>query len=66
MWAPKLDGAEALRLEAAHFVDCVKNQKRPITDGHAGLRVVRILEAANESLRAHGRRVELRYAAEAA
>jgi predicted dehydrogenase len=66
MWAPKLDGAEALRLEAAHFVDCIRNQKRPLTDGHAGLRVVRILEAANESLRAHGRRVELRYAAEAA
>jgi predicted dehydrogenase len=51
MLAPVYDLAEALKVEAAHFVDCCLNGKRPITDGRAGLRVVRILEAANASLK---------------
>lgn len=54
MWSPHLDQSEALRLEAAHFVDCIKNCKTPDTDGQAGLRVVRILEAANQSLAQRG------------
>ena len=37
---------EALRVEAAHFVRCLEEKQQPITDGHAGLRVVQILEAA--------------------
>ena len=51
MLAPSLDMTEALKAEIAHFVDCALNAKRPITDGEAGLRVVQILEAANESMR---------------
>ncbi len=51
MLAPVCDNAEALKIEIAHFVDCVLNQKTPVTDGHAGLRVVQILEAADRSLR---------------
>ncbi|HYE65705.1 MAG TPA: Gfo/Idh/MocA family oxidoreductase [Pyrinomonadaceae bacterium] len=61
MWAPRLDMTEGLRTEAIHFVDCIKNNKRPETDGHAGLRIVRILEAAERSLRARGQLVELNY-----
>ncbi len=61
MWAPRLDATEGLRTEALHFVDCIKTKKQPITDGHAGLRVVRILEAAEQSLRARGQAVELNY-----
>ena len=57
MWAPQLDVAEALSAEAAHFVDCVTNGTRPATDGEAGLRVVRLLEAATESMRDRGRLV---------
>ena len=57
MWAPKLALTEALAVEAAHFLDCVTNGTRPITDGHAGLRVVRVLEAANASMAAQGRLV---------
>ena len=57
MWAPHLDVAEALSAEAAHFVDCVTNGTRPATDGEAGLRVVRLLEAATESMRDRGRLV---------
>ncbi len=60
MWAPQLSMAEALRVEASHFVECVQQGRRPITDGHAGLRVVRILEAATQSLSNGGRPVELK------
>ncbi len=59
MWSPKLDGAEALALEAAHFVQCIEKKEHPITDGESGLRVVRILEAASQSMADRGRPVEL-------
>jgi predicted dehydrogenase len=59
MWAPRLDTVEALRVEAEHFVDCVTNGTTPESDGNAGLRIVRILEAATESLAHHGAPVEL-------
>jgi predicted dehydrogenase len=55
IWAPRLDESEALRVEAKHFVECVRDKKRPITDGEAGLRVVEILEAASVSLATGGR-----------
>ncbi len=51
---PHLDFAEPLKVEAAHFVDCVTNRKRPLTDGENGLRVVQVLEAASQSLRQGG------------
>jgi predicted dehydrogenase len=54
MWAPKLDVTEALSVGAAHFVDCIGSGRKPITDGEAGLRVVRLLEAATESMAARG------------
>jgi predicted dehydrogenase len=59
MWAPRLDATEALQTEALHFIDCVENNKRPETDGHAGLRLVRIVEAAEKSLHARGQLVEI-------
>jgi len=61
MWAPQLDTTEALRSEAKHFVDCIEHEKPPITDGHVGLRVVRILEAATQSMTQRGRPVELHW-----
>jgi len=51
MYAPAIDNIEALKIEVEHFADCIKNNKRPITDGEAGLRVVRILEAADKSIK---------------
>jgi predicted dehydrogenase len=54
MWAPKVDQVEALRLEAEHFLDCVAKDKVPINDGNSGLRVVKILEAANKSIKNRG------------
>jgi predicted dehydrogenase len=59
MWAPKLDLTEALQLEAAHFVACIEGRERPLTDGAAGLRVVRIMEAATRSMGEQGRPVDL-------
>jgi predicted dehydrogenase len=59
MWAPQLEMTEALSLELRQFVKCVEEKKTPLTDGQAGLRVVRILEAATQSLAERGRVVEL-------
>jgi predicted dehydrogenase len=59
MWAPRLDQAEALRLELTHFIDCITRQQTPINDGEAGARVVRILEAADRSLRERGKAIPL-------
>jgi len=57
MWAPRLDTTEALQTEALHFIDCIENNQTPQTDGAAGLRLVRIAEAAEKSLRARGQLV---------
>jgi len=59
MWAPKLDVTEALGVEAAHFVECISGGRQPLTDGESGLRVVRLLEAATESMAGRGRLVSL-------
>ena len=50
MWAPRVDQTEALQLETRYFLDCVASGEKPFNDGRAGLRVVRMLEAADESL----------------
>jgi len=59
VWAPKVDATEALKLELDYFLDCIINNQIPINDGHAGLRVVRLLEAAEQSLKDRGRLVAL-------
>lgn len=59
MWAPQLPAMEALLVEASHFVECINKAKTPLTDGEAGLRVVRILEAATESMKKRGAPVDL-------
>ena len=59
MWAPQLATTDALLAEARHFAECVETGKRPLTDGQAGLNVVRILEAASASIRNRGQPVEL-------
>jgi predicted dehydrogenase len=60
VWSPQLDiTTEALSLELRHFVGCIHDNTTPLADGHAGLRVVRLLEAATESMRNAGRPVDL-------
>ena len=54
VWAPKLDTTEALRYVVAEFLDAIRERRRPLTDGYAGLRVVRLLEAAQQSIKNSG------------
>jgi len=51
MWAPQIEQLEALRVELDYFADCIMNSKTPFNDGEAGLRVVRMLEAADCSIK---------------
>jgi predicted dehydrogenase len=59
MWAPRVEQTEALKAETTYFVDCLTNNKTPFNDGAAGLRVVKMLEAADKSLKDRGRPVRL-------
>jgi predicted dehydrogenase len=59
MWAPQLQQVEALRQELSYFADCISSGKEAFNDGCAGLRVVRMLEAATESLNQRGALVYL-------
>jgi predicted dehydrogenase len=54
MWSPKIENVEALKAELSYFVGCITNSDRPFNDGMSGLRVVRMLEAAEESLKGKG------------
>jgi predicted dehydrogenase len=51
---PKISLQEPLKLECTHFIDCVRERKTPLTDGVGGLRVVKVLDAAQRSLKAGG------------
>jgi len=59
MLAPHLSTTEALKSEAAHFIDCISNGTHPQTDGEMGLRVVKVLEAADQSMANRGQPVQL-------
>lgn len=59
MWAPRLEQVEALRQELTYFMECIVSGQDPINDGCAGLRVVRMLEAATQSLSKRGSLVYL-------
>ena len=59
VYSPKVEQTEALKLELNYFVDCIVKNQAPMNDGAAGLRVVRLLEAAERSLNERGRFVSL-------
>jgi len=59
MWAPKIEQTEALRAECQYFIDCVEDGKEPFNDGQAGFKIVKMLEAADQSIKAKGRMVYL-------
>jgi predicted dehydrogenase len=59
MWAPQVEQVEALRAETAYFLKCIEENTKPFNDGAAGLRVVRILEAADRSIRSRGEAISL-------
>jgi len=59
IWCPHVAQEEPLRRMVAHFVECIETGRTPITDGEAGLRIVRILDAAQRSIKAQGGRITL-------
>ena len=59
MWAPKVEQTEALAAETKYFIDCVTRNETPFNDGVAGLRVVKLLEAADRSLADMGAAVRI-------
>jgi len=56
---PYIKVGEPLRLECLHFLECVKTRRRPVSDGYDGLRVVKVLDAAQRSLKANGEPVKI-------
>ena len=59
MWSPQVEQIEALKQELAYFVECIAKNQTPFNDGAAGLRVVKLLEAANQSVQKRGALVYL-------
>ena len=59
MYAPSIDKTEPLARVCSAFIDAILDKPRPESDGHAGLEVVRILEAAQKSINLHGERIKL-------
>jgi predicted dehydrogenase len=55
VWSPRIANREPLRLECEHFVECIREGRTPRSDGASGLRVVRVLEAAQAALDASRR-----------
>lgn len=60
LWSPKVNETEALRLEVAHFRNCIEGTEKPVTPGERGLAIVRMLEAADQSMQKRGAAVELK------
>ena len=54
---PKIDFVEPLETEVSHFIDCIRSNKTPITDGRHGLMVTRVLETGMKSLASEGKRI---------
>jgi predicted dehydrogenase len=59
MYCPWIDTTEALAAEGQHIVDCLEGNAEPIVDGRAGLMVIRILEAAQKSVKNKGIAVKI-------
>jgi len=64
MYAPYLNQVEPLKVQCQHFLDCIRTGEKPLSSGMEGLQVVQILEAASESLRMGGAKVDIDYATE--
>ncbi|NQU83219.1 MAG: Gfo/Idh/MocA family oxidoreductase [Parcubacteria group bacterium] len=58
---PKIENEEPLRNECEHFIYCALNNTKPQSDGHSGLVTVKVLEAAEESLKNQSRFVDINY-----
>jgi hypothetical protein len=59
MVSPNIQHVEALKLEVSYFAECIKNSKKPHNDAVAGLNVVKLLEASDQSLKNKGAQIRL-------
>jgi predicted dehydrogenase len=59
VWSPHIPQVEPLAQMVRHFAECIREDKQPLTSGEAGLRVVRVLDAAQRSIKAQGGRITL-------
>jgi predicted dehydrogenase len=59
LWVPNIKMGEPLQAMVQHLVDCIENDRKPITDGETGLRIIRYLDAANQSMKSNGMPVEI-------
>lgn len=57
---PRLSSTEPLKIECKHFLECILKNKKPRSDGTSGLRVVKVLEAAEESIKNNGKEVTIK------
>lgn len=57
--SPHIDDEEALHILCKHFINCMLGKEKPLTSGEQGLRIVTMLEAAQESLKQHGKPIQL-------
>ena len=57
----EISQSEPLKEECKHFIECVRNRQHPKTDGHNGIRVLKVLQACEKSLKSNGKSVELNY-----
>lgn len=58
---PKLDDAEPLKIECQHFIECIKNGTSSISSGRHGLEVLLVLDAAEQSIKEHGKKIDIQY-----
>jgi len=61
IFIPQIEQCEPLKNQAKHFLECISENKKPITDAQVGLNVIRVLEAAEQSLRTHGKIIKIRF-----
>ena len=59
MYAPHIEQSESLRNECQHFLKAIRYKRRPLTDGNEGLQLVKVLEAASESLKQRGVSIDI-------
>ena len=60
IYIPRINEREALSTECGHFVECIKENNTPRSDGYSGLRVIRVIEAAVQSLKEEGRAIPVK------
>ncbi len=60
VWSPRCEQTEALKVELEYFANCIMKNETPVNDGVAGLSVVRLLDAAEKSLKERGKLINLK------